>query len=92
MSESRCADYGGDEFVCTQDVQLLRERLDGHPVDVGVSQRIDGTEEEKRQIREVLKKMTDYFLDEVLAMPAYEQARSLWYVDNRECHAIGTRL
>jgi hypothetical protein len=78
MAIDRCADHGGEEFVCTQDILLLRERLDGRSVNVGVTQRIDGSEEEKKEIRDVLKQMDDYFLHEVLAMPEYDRIRHLW--------------
>ncbi len=78
MANRRCVDNGEDEFICTQDVVLLRERIDGYAIDMGVTQRVDGTEEEKRQIREVLTRTTDYFVEEVLAMPEYEYIRDLW--------------
>lgn len=78
-TDERCAlDHGVEEFVCTKDVLLLRERLDGRSVTVGVNQRIDGSEEEKEQIRDVLKHMAEYFHSEVLAMPEYDHIRHLW--------------
>jgi hypothetical protein len=75
---SRCADQGGEDFVCSQDLLLLRERLDGRSVNVGLAQRIDGSEEERQEIRDVLKHMDEYFLNEALAMPEYDNIRHLW--------------
>lgn len=78
LAADRCADSGNDGFVCTRDILLLRERLDGRSVDMGVDQRIDGSEAEKQQIRDVLQEMEDYFLSEVLGMPEYEHVRPHW--------------
>lgn len=72
-----CVDNGSDSFVCTEASQLLQEKSD-HLVDFGVPQRIDGTEEEKRQIREVIEKTSEYFYNEVLVMPEYEHVRTSW--------------
>jgi hypothetical protein len=74
----RCVHNGNDEFLCTQDPLLVRERLDARSLDVGEHQRIEGSEEEKRNIREVLRQMDAYFNDEVLAMPEYEHVRFRW--------------
>ena len=74
----RCAQQRGGEFVCTHDVLSHQERLKGGSVDSGVTQRIDGSEEEKEAIIGVLNQMDDYFQGEVLAMPEYENIRHLW--------------
>lgn len=55
-----------------------RYQVDGSSIDVGVTQRIDGSELEKAAIREVLRRMDHYFFNEVLAMPDYEYARPRW--------------
>lgn len=73
-------DVGRDQFNCTHDIFATRYQVDGSTIDVGVTQRIDGSEIEKTAIREVLRRMDDYFFNEVLAMPEYEYARSKWYV------------
>jgi hypothetical protein len=75
-----CVDNGGDSFVCKDRNQFIREKADSLAVDLGVAQRIDGTEEEKRQIREVIERTSEYFLNEVLVMPEYEHVRTSWYV------------
>eukprot|EP00934_Nitzschia_sp_Nitz4_P003216 Nitzschia sp. Nitz4//scaffold150_size53981//5559//7428//NITZ4_006669-RA/size53981-processed-gene-0.79-mRNA-1//-1//CDS//3329537047//3206//frame0 len=73
----RCIDVGNEEYYCTPDPITLRQHLDGRLLDVGVTQRIDGTDEEKRAIRGVLKQMDDYFYEEVLAMPEYKYVRPM---------------
>lgn len=40
-------------------------------VDVGVPQRVDGSDAEKEAVRRVLRRMEDYFLTEVLGNPSY---------------------
>ena len=78
-AEHLCVDNGSDSFVCTEASQLIhsQEKSD-HSVDFGVPQRIDGTEEEKRQIREVIARSSEYFFNEVLVMPEYEHVRTAW--------------
>ena len=73
-----CVDVGRDQFNCTDDVFATRYQVDGSTIDVGVTQRIDGSEIEKTAIREVLRRMDHYFFNEVLAMPEYEYARQRW--------------
>ncbi|CAJ1937228.1 unnamed protein product [Cylindrotheca closterium] len=70
-----CIDVGSDQFSCTHDFFATRYQVDGSTIDVGVTQRIDGSEIEKAAIREVLARMDSYFFNEVLAMPEYEYAR-----------------
>jgi hypothetical protein len=74
----RCVDNGNDEFVCTQDVLLHRASLEARSADFGEQQRIEGSTDEKKRILEVLKRMDDYFMNEVSAMPEYEYVRSRW--------------
>jgi hypothetical protein len=57
---------------------LVSFQVDGSSIDVGVTQRIDGSDSEKQAIREVLKRMDYYFFNEVLAMPEYEYVRPRW--------------
>ena len=54
---------------------MTRRQVDGRMIDVGVTQRVDGSESEKKAIKDVLKRMDNYFFDEVLAMPEYEDVR-----------------
>jgi hypothetical protein len=86
--ERICAETGGDrkEFLCTENPLRLRREADGLPPKTGnqyetitgVTQRIDGSDSEKKAISEILERMDDYFLNEVLAIPAYEELRYRW--------------
>jgi hypothetical protein len=73
-----CVDVGNTEFTCTNEVMDTRKRVDGKMIDVGVTQRVDGSESEKKAIREVLSRMDEYFFNEVLSMPEYENVRPHW--------------
>jgi hypothetical protein len=44
----------------------------------GVVQRIDGSDAEKTAVKEILKKMDDYFVHEVFSKPEHEIARGRW--------------
>ena len=79
-SDDLCVDVGNTEFTCTDDVMGTRKRVDGKMIDVGITQRVDGSESEKKAIREVLRRMDEYFFNEVLSMPEYENVRPQWYV------------
>jgi hypothetical protein len=81
-SDDLCVDVGNTEFTCTDDVMGTRKRVDGKMIDVGITQRVDGSESEKKAIREVLRRMDEYFFNEVLSMPEYENVRPQWYVTN----------
>ncbi|CAJ1937230.1 unnamed protein product [Cylindrotheca closterium] len=80
-----CIDVGSDQFSCTHDFFATRYQVDGSTIDVGVTQRIDGSEIEKAAIREVLARMDSYFFNEVLAMPEYEYARPRCKNTNELC-------
>jgi hypothetical protein len=47
-------------------------------MDLGVSQRIDGTDSEQAGIREVIAKMNVYWIEEVLSKRQYESVRTDW--------------
>lgn len=76
------SDKGSDgiSYTCTtrQEHFTNMENAQGTLYDMGVTQRIDGTEEEKQAIVEVLALMKDYFWNDVLVMPAYEGIRDKW--------------
>ncbi len=80
-----CVDVGGPEMQCTDQVLELRQKIDGTSINVGVTQRFDGTEIEKQAIRDVMKQMDRYFFQEVLALPEYEYARSRCQNSNELC-------
>jgi len=78
LAIDRCVEVGNEEFACTNDVLELRKRVDGRSVDVGITQRVDGSYSEKQAIKEVLRRMDAYFFDEVLALPEYDGVRPKW--------------
>jgi len=49
-------------------------------MDLGVEQRITGSETEQLRIRNVLRKMYTYFEEEVLTRSEYEHVRGRWCV------------
>ena len=68
-------------YTCsTRGEQIDMELQRGHRYNLGVAQRIDGSETEKEGIREVIALMKEYFFNEVLAKPAYKDIRNKWYV------------
>jgi len=76
-----CIDVGDSEMTCTREVLETRAKYDETSINVGVTQRIDGSDSEKQAVRDVLKHMDHYFFHEVLALPEYTYARSRWYDD-----------
>jgi hypothetical protein len=81
LSTDVCVDVGEEEMRCTREVLETRTRYDDISINVGVTQRIDGSDSEKQAVREALKHMDNYFFHEVLALPEYDYARSRWYGD-----------
>lgn len=49
-------------------------------MNLGVPQRIDGTETERAGIRRILELMDAYFFGEVLSNADYRDVRQNWYV------------
>eukprot|EP00540_Astrosyne_radiata_P022186 CAMPEP_0116863764 /NCGR_PEP_ID=MMETSP0418-20121206/24420_1 /TAXON_ID=1158023 /ORGANISM="Astrosyne radiata, Strain 13vi08-1A" /LENGTH=128 /DNA_ID=CAMNT_0004498855 /DNA_START=197 /DNA_END=583 /DNA_ORIENTATION=- len=83
VPEAMCVATSDDEYVCLDDPMNLRKSSDKtylmnkfHQLDRGVKQRIDGSETEKEAVKGVLKRMDDYFLNEVLAKSEYEGIRN----------------
>jgi hypothetical protein len=84
----------GDEYYhhnhqCTDDPLVLTNAVDpttgvsSNRYNLGLDQRIDGTESEKQAIRDVLVRMDEYYIHEVLAHPEYASVRNRWYVSKR---------
>lgn len=73
-------DQGDDTaFHCTmRGNQMENELAKEQQINTGVAQRIDGSEEEKEGIRRVIGQMNEYFLNEVMVQPAYEEVRYRW--------------
>lgn len=69
-----------DEHQCTDNPLLLSQAINERGeqtsrYNLGLAQRIDGTEAEKKAIVEVLGRMDDYYIQEVLANPEYASVR-----------------
>lgn len=74
-------------YQCTDDPLLVAGAVNHKGehtsrYNLGLAQRIDGTESEKKAIMDVLVRMDDYFIHEVLAHPDYAHVRNgnRWYV------------
>jgi len=85
LSTDVCIDVGEEEMACTREVLETRTRYDNVSINVGVTQRIDGSDSEKQAVRDVLKHMDNYFFHEVLALSEYEFARSRCKNSNELC-------
>jgi hypothetical protein len=80
----------GDDYhhnhQCTDDPLVLAQAVDpatglsSNKYNLGLDQRIDGTESEKQSIIDVLVRMDEYYIHEVLAHPEYASVRNRWYV------------
>lgn len=78
-----CVSLSAEESICYSDPIKVRRKVDPPGVvaeesSLGVKQRIDGTESEKKAIREVLKLMNMYWHEEVLSNHDYEGVRTTW--------------
>jgi hypothetical protein len=82
-----CVDTSPTEFVCSDDPVKTRKNNDWpyhfENMNLGVPQRIDGTETERSGIRDILELMDNYYYGEVLSNPEYRDVRMYWYVMSR---------
>ena len=77
-----CVDISSDDNICSIDPMNTLERVytkgSLNTFNVGVAQTIDGTEDEKNCIRNVLTQMNHYWYNEVLSNFEYDEARASW--------------
>lgn len=77
-----CLDITETDSVCTPDpLRLWKTVLNQRSTDeinLGVAQRIDGTESEQNSIKAVLRLMNLYWYEEVLSNHEYESIRASW--------------
>ena len=80
-----CMDNGLGEYQCIDDPVRARRQFDEGRVpgldehyNMGVVQRVDGTEAEQEAIQDIIARMIDYFYGEVMTRPVYEGIRDKW--------------
>lgn len=85
-------------YICTDNPEATRRAVDNgksesdtniitsaYEMDLGVEQRITGSENEQLRIRNVLRKMYNYFEEEVLSRSEYELVRGRCKNANELC-------
>lgn len=79
-----CVDTDYHNSVCTFDPFVVLSSFTPpssmQEIDLGLEQRVDGTEAEQAGIRTVLRLMNLYWFEEVLSNIDYEDVRSSWCV------------
>jgi hypothetical protein len=77
-----CVDLAREESTCSSDpveaLKLVYSMRRLSEFDAGVAQTIDGTDAEKKNIRDVLSAMNQYWYDEILSNFEYDVVRSSW--------------
>ena len=76
-----CVAVSPENAVCSSDPMAIRRKFDSpnEHNNLGVEQRIDGTDSEQKSIKEVLKLMNLYWNEEVLSNQEYTSVRTTWY-------------
>jgi hypothetical protein len=70
-----------DVFTCSTRGKQFQKAMNGNKeeqVNLGVIQRVDGSQDEKEATREVIFLMKQYFLNEVMVKPVYRNIRHKW--------------
>lgn len=62
-----------EDFLCLEDEFNVRSGFR-----LGVEQRVEGTDEEKKEVRSILKEMNKYIVQELSALPEYGNALQQW--------------
>jgi len=77
-----CVDVSKGESICSSDPMMIQGQGAAPSVieetNLGVDQRIDGTESEKNAIKDVIRLMNAYWYEEVLSNHDYEGVRTGW--------------
>jgi len=78
-----CVAISSEKSACSTDPMKIRRMVDSPAIvqqenNVGVNQRIDGNDAEKKGIKEVLRLMNVYWHEEVLSNQDYEGVRTTW--------------
>mmetsp|Transcript_34895 Transcript_34895/g.49514 ORF Transcript_34895/g.49514 Transcript_34895/m.49514 type:complete len:154 (+) Transcript_34895:108-569(+) len=85
-----CVSKNEDEYFCTNDALYARQLMDATKGinsinSQGVQQSVDGTYSEREAVSQVLLKMEEYFVNEVLSKSDYENVRERCRNNNRLC-------
>jgi hypothetical protein len=77
-----CVDLSKNDSICAPDPMLIWKLTEPSPGEIhaGVAQRIDGTESERNNIKEVLRLMNLYWYEEVLSNFEFSSIRTSWSV------------
>lgn len=77
-----CVDVTENDSVCTTDPMGIWNQVVPQPsidlINLGVEQRIDGTESEQNSIKDVIRHMNLYWFEEVLSNYEYDNVRKFW--------------
>ena len=81
-----CVATEENRYLCTDDAakaNAYRDQFSTNPAnfdisELGVEQTVSGTQQEVEKVENVLKKMEDYFVQEVYAKPEYKSVRGKW--------------
>jgi hypothetical protein len=73
-----CVELSSEGATCASDPLKIRRLIETSNLDMGVRQRIDGSETEVEAIKEVLRLMQLYWYDEVLSRDQYKEVRTNW--------------
>lgn len=90
-----CVAASENQYLCTNDPIGTRRLLEKsnlvnplHIMGRGVVQRIDGSEAERAAVKEILRKMDNYVVHEVLSKPEHEISRGRWYAQSQKDHGL----
>mmetsp|Transcript_20458 Transcript_20458/g.28908 ORF Transcript_20458/g.28908 Transcript_20458/m.28908 type:complete len:150 (+) Transcript_20458:290-739(+) len=93
-AENSCVAAPNGDYGCIETDRKSRlaalEKMYGEKqlkewLDIGTPQRVEGSDVEKENVREVIKKMDEYWVDEVLSFPQYEGVRGKCKNTNELC-------
>jgi hypothetical protein len=84
VNAQTCVGTYGNRYICTNNAAKAhaynrkRQSQSKRVIDLGIEQIIVGSDEEIHGIKEVIMKMDEYVLNEVLAKPEYARVRGNW--------------
>jgi hypothetical protein len=77
-----CVATEENRYLCTDDAAKANayrnQQFDLDLSGLGVEQTVTGSREETDKVEEVIRKMEEYFIQEVFAKPEYKSVRDKW--------------